>query len=987
MKKFLTSFVTVLLAVLLVFIAACTDNGGDNGGDNNVPTGPVTYTVSVLDTGNNPVSAVSISLVDDGNTLRQALTDEEGQVAFENMTRGVYDVEVSGLPAGFSTTQASYTTDIDGTPISIRISSSLIMDDAPAGTTYEEGDVIHNFTYEALSYDDDGNIVREEKTLADAFANGKEMILINFFFTTCGPCNDEFPAMIKAYNGDGDIAGYDDVVEIISIDDYYLPTDTESQVVAYKETMGIPWDVASDYNNASYSVPFNVSSYPTNVIVDRYGVICAIDTGAVTDVNTFRNWFERYTGDDYEQEIGNDWELTPPNVENPDINDIAEAVSSSSLVGKDVTFEWDDTSEYNWPWLVGETGDYIYSSNSGYAGSWSLLNIRFTLDEGEVLAFDYRTSSEETDILYGIVDSMIIGSYSGVQDEWQTCYAFVGDGTEHILSLTYQKDKGSDVEEDTAYVSNVRITNIAELNDKGTSLNVLRQAATNLNEDDPDSPYYEDYVDIVYNEEDGYYHVGSLDGPYLMADLINDTLWGEGIYGQAIDARSLAINGSLEEDDPRNVLLGAFVGTVDNEPIYETYTEIENFSWYCRFSSVTRMVVNSLSQTIALTPVTQELRSLLIDIVAALGNDNPNDNNTEWLEMCRYIEQYGSAAEPIADPIEGLTIETAIPAHLGDMEVHTEPKTPRGTFFEFTPSVSHAYIFTSRDISVDGSGTAIWLFSEDTYGGDVHNPIYIAEEADNGEGGNFEFVYELQAGVTYYVSCALSEVNLSGDFTLNIAYYNEDFIFRPVASNVYSYVEGSNEVYLNQYVDVELLADGYYHAIDMETGEEISQVFVDFANGTSFSASIPLERWIEEQKLNIKDGNGQVVQTITGYGFDFTENGYYKKYYDYLEQEYNDAMQAFIDAGEGTREDFIEENGEFVNRYDLLTPAQKQNFTDIMEEYNASRDATLGIVPADEQLVEILQILMILEDRLTDNAWMQLCYYVEIFDNVSVPAV
>ena len=68
----------------------------------------------------------------------------------------------------------------------------------------------------------------------------------------------------------------------------------------------------------------------------------------------------------------------------------------------------------------------------------------------------------------------------------------------------------------------------------------------------------------------------------------------------------------------------------------------------------------------------------------------------------------------------------------------------------------------------------------------------------------------------------------------------------------------------------------------------------------------------------------------------------------------------------------------------MLTDEQKQDFTAIMTEYNQSRDAVYGLVEADEKLVEILQILMILEDRLTDNAWMQLCYYVEEFNNQAV---
>ena len=158
------------------------------------------------------------------------------------------ELDSDSLPAGFRPTQSEYVTDLTGTPIVITLSSSIIMEDAPAGTVYEEGDVIYNFTYEALSRDEEGNIVREEKTLADAFDEGKEMVMINFFYTTCQPCINEVGPMGQAYSD------FDDVVEIISIDDYYLPGDTEEGVVNFKEQYEMTWDVASDYNTASYSV-------------------------------------------------------------------------------------------------------------------------------------------------------------------------------------------------------------------------------------------------------------------------------------------------------------------------------------------------------------------------------------------------------------------------------------------------------------------------------------------------------------------------------------------------------------------------------------------------------------------------------------------------------------------------------------------------------------------------------------------------------------
>lgn len=971
MKKLLSVFMGVLLAVSLVFAAACGDNGADT------PTGPIDYTVTVQDTAENPVSRAAVSLVQNGTTVRSLVTGDNGQVVFEDVNPAEYNVELDSdsLPAGFRPTQSEYVTDLTGTPIVITLSSSIIMEDAPAGTVYEEGDVIYNFTYEALSRDEEGNIVREEKTLADAFNEGKEMVMINFFYTTCQPCINEVGPMGQAYSD------FDDVVEIISIDDYYLPGDTEEGVVNFKEQYEMTWDVASDRNTASYSIPFNVQAYPTNFIIDRYGVICMIETGSITDANTFRNWFERYTGDDYNNsQIGNDWELTPPTVENPDIEDIAAAISSDSLEGKDITFEWDYTSEYNWPWLVSEDGNSIYSSNSGYAGSWSLVSVRFNLAEGEVLAFDYNTSTETSDILYAIVDNMIMGSFSGIQEtDWETCYAFVGDGTEHTLSFTYQKDTGSDVGDDTAYISNLRVTDVNELNENNIGLNMLRQAATNLNDTDPDNAYYEDYITPVYNEEDGYYHVGTADGPYLLAEMINDTLWGSGLYTQAITARNSYAGGYIDENSPQYVLVGEYLGTVDDEPVYENFDTIEDYAWYARYSRVTTMANSLSSGGVALTPVTQELKDLLVEIVAALGNSNANDNEQEWLEICRYYRQYGNAAEEITDPIAGLLIDTAIEVGMGTYEnIETFPKAPRGIVFSFTPTTSSAYVFTSSNIAADnvsegGVGTVAWLFDENY--GDSSNPRYIAEADSNGTGGNFSLVYQLTAGETYYIACALTDNNITGSFDLNIAFYDEDFIIRPAASDAYSYDETTGEIFLNTYVKAELRSDGNYYAVG-DDGTDYGLLYLDVANGTTFS-TMPLTNWLQNQKLEVTiDGVDTVIE---GYGFDFTENGYYKKYYDYLEARWNEALAAYIAEG-GTREGFIQQNGgEFVNRYDLLTDEQKQDFTAEMTELLANPNS-YGFVVANDRIVEILQILMELEDRLTDNAWMQLCYYIETFD-------
>ena len=70
-------------------------------------------------------------------------------------------------------------------------------------------------------------------------------------------------------------------------------------------------------------------------------------------------------------------------------------------------------------------------------------------------------------------------------------------------------------------------------------------------------------------------------------------------------------------------------------------------------------------------------------------------------------------------------------------------------------------------------------------------------------------------------------------------------------------------------------------------------------------------------------------------------------------------------------------NSLYAELYKELVPEDMRvDFTDIMKEYAAGANS-FGFVEADEQLVEILKVIMKLEDRLTDNAWLQLCYYIE----------
>lgn len=911
MKKFLSSAIAAVLAVFLVFTSACVPGGNAN----------VSYTVTVVNTKEETIEDVKVIFSKDDAEVASQVTNGQGQVTVE-LPADEYTVSLDDLPTGYGA--GTVTTDTAGSPITITISSGVMSDPAPVGTVYKVGDIIHDFTYEATYLVKQGDEYKEEtvtRKLSDSFADGKKMVLLNFYFTTCGPCATEFPLMQTAYSE------YDLKVDVIAMCDQNGGGDTLETANSYRYRFDEPLTFFMGYDEGGNTISnnFDPTGYPTNVIIDRFGVICMIDAGSISDVNTFRGWFDNYTSNDYTDSDINDTgniELEIPDVEDPDPADIAAAINDSSAEGK-VTYRFEEAWEYAWPWVVGEDGKTIQTTNKESAGAYAMLYADIKLEEDEVLTFEYRTETENSDIFYVFIDNEIVQQYSGIGEDFAKTYVFVGDGYEHELALVYAKDTGNNVGEDTVYVRNMRVTDLEELNSSTVSIDVLRQAANDYSEA---THTYNEYVEAVYNSEDGYYHVGSVDGPLLLADMIEDTRWGEGIYGQAIDALALYNIDLCDEDDDIYILLGEVLG----DGSFKNYELIEEYAWYGRYSVYEG----------SLTPVTKELHDYLVELVSVLGNDDETDNETEWLEICRYYQSYGTfkqdetPLEDVKDPIAGLSIETAKVAHLGDNEgVRLTPKTPRGDFFAFTPAQDATFRIAPKDVTSTTGDTAtyLWLFGSNY--GDQFEPRPIQEDTSG------QMIATLEAGQTYYIACALFNPDDVGSCTLTIEYYNKDYVIRPVASDSWVYDENTGAISLPQFVDVELREDGYYYAYSGD--EDYGRIYVDFKTPTSFSDSA-LVNWIERE---YKDENGNVTEVR--HMFDLSEDGYYAT------------------------------NADYAELYKELVPEDMRvDFTDIMKEYAAGANS-FGFVEADEQLVDILKVIMKLEDRLTDNAWLQLCYYIE----------
>ena len=151
---------------------------------------------------------------------------------------------------------------------------------AQAAAFYQLGDKVDDFTVTTW----DGQTVSLYGLLEE-----HDAVLINVWATWCGPCRQEFPAMQQAYEV------YGDDVAILAIDSE--PTDTNEELAAYVQSMGLTFPTALDTANVQWN--FGVTAFPTSIIIDRFGTVCYMHAGSMPDAALFAQLFEAFIGDDY----------------------------------------------------------------------------------------------------------------------------------------------------------------------------------------------------------------------------------------------------------------------------------------------------------------------------------------------------------------------------------------------------------------------------------------------------------------------------------------------------------------------------------------------------------------------------------------------------------------------------------------------------------------------------------------------------------------
>ena len=908
-------------------------NGG-NGGNGGLTGDEMMCTVAVKSEGGMRMSGATVVATDkDGNVVKEAKVGANGKATFY-LDDGEYNVKVKekDLPLGYYQTSFGHKISNDTPDASITLGIELVEEsDRKAGFKYQVGDVMHDFTIPTL----DG----ETLTLSEILEE-KDMVFLNFWYTTCNPCLTEMPWMNNAYNNDLYVGQF----EMIAVHNRNMATVDETKGFLSSKDWNFKFSHSELTNLESY---FTVGGYPTTVIIDRYGVVTLCETGRLENQTECNNLIAKHLGSGYKQNFA--YGGVTPDGGGGDIvyQEVTEVFPGSdkinNVLGTSGLTYTPDSNKYVWPFIVKEVDgrECLMASNGPTLGvdahnTSSVLNVKVNVPEladytDYTFTFDYKISSEyEADYLYVLVDGVIVQKYSGpdmvpdefgnlyVPSEWKTSYAYVPVRSgEHTLSFVYYKDGDTSDGEDTVYIDNLRFAPIGE----GQSY-VYRDAATDRNNDNDgfkladapkdEAPRFNKYANVYLNQEDGLYHVHNENGPLLLANTYGSSsnwskypLWDY-----------LAVGNYLQYKDGGEI--------VDLKPVVEEFAVAE---------------LQSLNGFI---PVNQELKEFLKFITIQFGSGYEN----EWLEFCSYYDAYN--CEQMENPCAGVTFRFAIEiSNEGMDEIGAETRAtvnlrvalnPRGYRYAFTPTVSGVYrINSDTSISADPGSLLPWVWlTEKDYKTNEYGDIILLHESIG-----FDFRYRLEAGMTYYIAAADFDPQKLGDkYEIVITFLGNETAYELNACASYYIVADFNSG--------EIEAKGIRWGIDDEgyvrqlrnDNSFGAYIYVDMVNGTNFM-------WLTLE--DVIKGKISIAEDKTA--FDFT------------------GLKIDTD-GDGVRDtEVLDENG---NSYGNCIEKMKG----YLAQATASNAELKGYAKVTEELRMMLELFtQQVHGEYIRNAWQTMCYY------------
>lgn len=837
-------------------VAGCTKNTGNypdfiNPSESETVETAEKYTINVVSAGGLKLNNIKVTAYNSNGAKIKSGWSSNGVINL-GIALGEYTLEVdeSTLPKGYYLEEGvTYKTNPEKRdPVTITINSKIISQAATSDTVYALGDIVNDFVLEDYRTYDESYTGTRSYRVSDLLKT-KKAVVLNFWYPDCTNCTIEFPYLQAAYEEQSD-------VEVLGV---CTSGYTKQEIAGYKtqnsSRFNLTFPLGLDTSNLVSK--YSITAAPTTIVIDRYGMYAFREVGAQPSKSFWSSLFRKYASDDYVQEVtqGEDnggsssIDQEKPDVSMPSSDLMAAAASADGLKA---VYREDLEDAYAWPWTVGtdsEMGSVITVTNTGKNNSYATLYVDVELEKDDVLAFDYKVSSERYDYLYVFLDGQIMNSngWSG-ETGWQTEEIYVADRDRTVeLAFIYQKDAEESEGSDTAMITNIRTYNVSNT---ATALDVMRPCATG----DVSSNKYEVYKTVVLGD-DGFYHIDSANGPLLYISINNITPWSElhtkdnhfeydgSSYYASLYLMTYYMYANDTEDAYGNKVFDVYMDNKDFGSVVKDYYHL----------------LGMLDGPYYLMPVSAQLKdwadSFLKEYAAA--NVNETYHSQQWLEFCFYYDHYGAdheegdsclmntdltkgysmfntfeiAFDGIPDDGDKMTVEGV------EVNVEYPLSKPNSVFFTFTAPKDGVYQIRDypllkadgetgviRDVGVANVGLTI-----SSPNGDGLNSTFISfsngvRDFDAITGTvsykNFNDYIALKEGETVYLQLTIDE-QTTGDLLFNITYHdvvNKLFDCSSYGGSwTYVEIDGNMEyVYLAE--DVKLADDGCYY-IKGEDGE------------------------------------------------------------------------------------------------------------------------------------------------------------------------
>lgn len=856
MKK-ITKIIAAATAVLItVGAAGCVKNSYPDFINPTEQVGPVApsekYVINVRSEGGMKLEGVKVAAMRNGQVIRRGISIN-GKIEL-GVALGEYElvVDETSLPAGYHMPTETYKTNASARDeVTIKIPSSLIPANSPVQASYALGTIMKDFTFTDC---------RGAKYTLSDLLSVKKAVVLNFWYSGCGPCRAEFPHVQRAYASRTD-------VEFLAICSTHLG-DTNTVVENYKTENGLSFPMGVD--TVGMNSAFGVANFPTTVIIDRYGLIAYKSAGTEPSTSFWTNLFNDFCSDNYTQKLsadGTDPEnpdvvLEKPTYTMPSSEEIASVASGNRV---SATYKaYDD--EYSWPWLVSNDG-YVYSSNTGKHNSYAMLLAEIPMKKDEVLAIEYNVSSEAgRDKLQVIIDGIPVSQTDGengwsATNGWVSENIYVADRDKTInISFSYIKDAADpddeSVGDDVAKIRNIHILDSSAIKEP---IDVLREAASGKADDGK----YEHYVNVVYNHEDGFYHKDDENGALLYICINQITPWSDLHTGNQTEGNDY-INSLYQITYNRYATKAsentAFNVTLGNTDLTETVTEFNTIYVY-------------MDAPKYLIPVTKELRTWAEKFTERFERDRGTaTHKDEWLEFCFYYDHYGEEHEggercaKYDDPTRGLTrnncyfaYEKDDPAlansetynkdtHRNKAEINFGLETPQnGTYYKFTAKDAGVYQIQSymRNCSTADANPGVIVYDENgnylSSENDVRDQDQFIKQAYTGYPEDdaklpdtayqgFNHYITLTAGQTVYLKL-LNKMSATGYYDFEITYRGTSLDVLTIGTTGGGIWGGESG---NDYVGINYaLVDNYYYFADDNGNADLSKpIYIDMIFGS-----------------------------------------------------------------------------------------------------------------------------------------------------------